>query len=69
MPFYKTPDGGIMHAAFPIEGMEETAPLQRAVLVERERCAKIAEMYAHEHTSYCDNFCGEELAKLIRKDP
>ncbi len=43
--------------------------IANAVLAERERCAKIAEAYDVEYADkeYCDNFCGEDIARKIRK--
>ena len=50
-------------------GFELNDITRDAVVAERERCAKIAEEYGKEHETYCDNFCGDDLSKLIRKEP
>ncbi len=62
MPFYKTPGGGTMHAAFPIEGKPEASEIDRAIAAERERCAKIADEYLH-----CEENWSQEIAEEIRK--
>ncbi len=45
--------------------------LNKYILQERERCAKIAEEHSDDQykNHYCEQFCGEEIAKEIRKEP
>ncbi len=70
MPFYKTPGGGVLHAAFPDETlgeMDTTERIRVAVLSERERCAKIAEYFAEHITGEYDSRTAYAVAEKIRK--